>query len=116
MYVDPGELDKRIQIIAKEDSEKLSYDDDGYPITQTPKIIRSCWASFKRTSGTETVKANADFATMKCRFLVRYTSTEITRKMQVRYNGNDYNIIFVNDYNDKHEYLEIWCELVSNNG
>jgi SPP1 family predicted phage head-tail adaptor len=76
------------------------------------KIIRSPWAKFTRTSGTETVKANADFGEIKARFLVRYSPTLIDRKMVVKYNGDIYNIVYVNDYEDGHEYIEIWCDIV----
>jgi SPP1 family predicted phage head-tail adaptor len=59
-----------------------------------------------RTSGTEVIKANADFADVKMRFLIRCPKATITREMIVRY-GVDYEIEYVNDYNDAHEYVEI---------
>lgn len=106
MNINPGELNKKITIV-----EIVSItDNDGYE-TETENILRSPWAKFTRTSGTETVKANADFGEIKARFLVRYTPLEITRKMFIRYNGDKYNIAYVNDYEDKHEYIEIWCDI-----
>lgn len=107
MNVNPGELKKTIQIMKK----KSGRDKDGYPETGD-EVVRECKASFKRTTGTETVKANADFGQIKARFLIRYTSQPITRKMFVRYNNENYNIIYVNDYEDKHEYIEIWTDIV----
>ena len=107
MNVNPGELKKRIQIIQKKETQNQN----GFPKNEEV-IVKKCRASFKRTSGTEVAKANADFSDIKARFMIRYTSTKITRKMIVRYNGTDYNIVYLNDYNDSHEYIEIWCDLV----
>ena len=106
MNINPGELDKKIEII----EIATGQDADGFEVT-TETVIRSPWAKFTRTSGSETVKANADFGEIKARFLVRYTPTPITRKMIVKYNGDKYNIAYVNDYEDSHEYIEIWCDI-----
>lgn len=108
MNVNPGELKKKISIIEK----VKTIDPDGYD-TVTESVAHSCWAKFTRTSGTETVKANADFADIKARFLIRYTKAAIDRKMIVRYGGTDYEIVYINDYEDAHEYTEIWCNLLT---
>jgi len=108
MNIDAGELNKKISIISKIKTQ----DPDGYD-TITENVVRSCWAKFTRTSGTEAAKANADFADIKARFLVRYSKTPVDRKMIVRYGGNDYEIVYINDYEDSHEYIEIWCSLLT---
>lgn len=108
MNVNPGELNKKISIISK----SKTLDPDGYDIT-TESAVHSCWAKFTRTSGTEMTKANADFAEVKARFLIRYTKAAIDRKMIVRYHGTDYEIVYINDYEDAHEYMEIWCNLLT---
>jgi SPP1 family predicted phage head-tail adaptor len=108
MYVNAGELNKRIQIIARVES----LDSAGYP-TITERIVRSCWAKFSQTSGTEMVRANADFGEVKTRFLVRWTSTPVDRKMLVRFRGEDYEIQYINDYGGSREYLELWCRWLS---
>ena len=105
MNVNPGDLNKKINII----STGTTNDADGYPTEQRTTVL-SPWASFNRTSGTETAKANADFGEIKARFLIRYTNIPITRKMLVNYAGKDYNITYINDYNDSHEYIEIWVD------
>lgn len=109
MNINPGELNKKI-VIALIETIK---DGDGFGSYEIEVVKRSAWAKFTRTSGTETVKANADFGEIKARFLVRYTPLEITRKMFVRYNGKKYEIVYVNDYEDKNEYIEIWCNIMS---
>lgn len=105
-YISAGELDKRIQIIERIGGK----DNDGYDAQSEERLVRSCWAKFTRTSGTEVVKANADFGQIKARFLIRYTKTNISRKMIVRYGGNDYEIKYINDYGDAHVCIELWCE------
>ena len=104
MYVDAGELDKRICIY-----RKGQLDPDGYGEPE-PVLVRRCWAKFSQTSGTEAVKANADFGEAKVRFLVRCTKTPIHRKMFVRYKGTDYEIQYINGYGDNGEYMELWCK------
>lgn len=74
MYINPGELDKRIQIIKITIGE---YDSDGFPI-DSEEVIRTCYARVTDTSGSELIKANSEFSQAKRRFLIRYTDTEIS--------------------------------------
>jgi len=104
MTINPGDLNKRISFI-----ENIStQDSDGYDIA-TQNVFYSCWAKFSRTSGTEVVKESADFSEVKSRFLIRYTNRKINRKMAIRYDGDEYEIQYINDYGDNHEYIEIMC-------
>lgn len=110
MYVNAGELNKRISIYRKPELEG-----DGYlPDDPSPALVHACWAKFSQASGTELVKNNADFGEVKVRFLIRHTRKEIGRKMVVRYKKLDYEIVYVNTYGDSGEYLEIWCKRLSN--
>lgn len=112
MYVNAGELNKRISIYRNPELEE-----DGYlPETPNPVLIHTCWAKFTQTSGTEMVKSNADFGETKVRFLIRYTRRGIDRKMYVRYKGENYEILYINTYGDSMEYMEIWCKRLSNEG
>lgn len=110
MNINPGELNKKITIVLNGISQEK--DADGFPVKVENEEVRSCWASFKRTSGTEKVKAGREMAETECRFLVRQTSTVIDTSMQIKYAGDTYNILYTNDYNDSHEYMEIWCRKV----
>lgn len=105
MNINAGELNKRIHIIQIVDTEQ---DADGYPIN-VERIVRTCWAKFSRISGTEVFKANADYSEVKVRFLIRSGSRAIDRKMLVRYNEEDYDILYVNDYDDAGKYTELIC-------
>lgn len=106
MNVNPGELNKKIQIIQKEEQE----DEDGFPVL-SDKVIRTCWARYSNTSGSEIIKAGTEFASAKARFLIRYSSVPINEDMFVRYQGKDYNIEYINPYGDSKEYMEIWTSL-----
>ena len=108
MQINPGDLRQKIEIYSK----TITVNANGYE-TETPVLFHSCSAKFTRTSGTELQKANADFADVKVRFLIRYTSKAISRKMTVKYGGNTYQITYINDYEDRHEYIEIWAELLT---
>lgn len=107
MYVNPGELKKRIKIIhlIANGTNK-----NGFQIKKE-KIIHSCYAKVSNTSGTEIVKANSEFSEAKKRFLIRHTNKDINTDMIVRYNGKDHNIRYINPYGDSKEYLEIWTDL-----
>lgn len=111
MHVDAGELNKRIEIARLDRTETL----DGYnEITET--VVHRCWAKFSQTSGTEFIKANADFGEEKVRFLIRWTDRAIDRKMVIRYGGSRYEIEYINDYGDGHQYIELWCKWLSRDG
>lgn len=112
MYVNAGELNKRISIYKKPELEE-----DGYlPEKPEPVLVHTCWARFSQISGTELVRQNADMSEVKVRFLIRWTNRPIDRKMIVRYKGLDYEIVYLNAYGDSGEYMEIWCKWLSNEG
>ena len=100
--IQAGELNRRVQIIEKTFVANAA----GYG-TEQESVVHCCWAKVSKTSGTELVKANADFGQEKVRFLIRWTSRAIDRKMFVRYAGRDYEIEYINDYAGR-QYLEIW--------
>lgn len=106
MQVNPGELDKKIQIVRFIKTE----DADGFD-TAEEEVVRRCWAKVSNTSGTEMIKANAEFAEVKKRFLVRASGALIDTDMAVKYHGKLYGIVYINNYSDDNEYLEIWTEM-----
>ena len=106
MQVNPGDLNKKIQVVQLVKTE----DADGFD-TVTEKVVRRCWAKVSNTSGTEMIKANAEFAEVKKRFLVRASGTPLDTDMAVKYHGKLYGIVYINEYSDNHEYLEIWTEM-----
>ena len=101
--VQAGELNKRIQIVAIHAAQ----DEDGFYNNIEERLVHGCWAKVSFTSGTEIVKANADFGEVKARFLIRFTTKPIDRKMIVRYGGREYEITYINNYAGR-KYMEIW--------
>ena len=101
MNINPGRLNKKIKIV--------SYDRE----TNETTIVHECWASKNNISGTEMIKNGVEFGKDKTRFMIRYTSNEITKDMYVLYGGKKHDIEYINDYNDSHEYIEIICNLPS---
>lgn len=108
MEINPGELNKRIQIITISTGEK---NENGIREKETELVVRSPWAKVTNTSGTEIQRANTEFATAKKRFIIRYSKQEITTDMIVKYGGKKYNILYVSDMEDKHEFWEIWTDI-----
>lgn len=106
MYVNPGELNKRIEIITT--GEK---DSDGFR-TGKPNVIMRKWAKYSRkTSEKETDGAGAaSVKSVTVRFLIRYTDINLNTNLKVRYNGRYFDIQDVNDVQDRHEYIEIICK------
>lgn len=114
MNVNPGELRKRIQIIRLVVSDETN--ENGFPLPPREEVIRRPWAKVTHRSGTEIITANSEFSETKQRFLVRWFRNEIGTDCFVRYAGKDYDVEYVNDYNDAHEYLEIWTGLKERTG
>lgn len=110
-HINPGELDKHIVIYRRTESR----DAEGYGL---PLLVQVCeaWAKFQRTSGTEFQKNSADFGKTTARFLIRTPSAEINRKMIVKYGDSEWEISYVNDYNDSREYTEILAVMLTNDG
>lgn len=106
MFVDAGSLNKRITI-----SQKVTWRDDDGLLHEDLAPVRSTYAAFSRISGKEMIRAGADFSEEKVRFVVRHSySVSLDRKMVVTYSKEQYEIEYVNDYGDRHEYIELICK------
>lgn len=106
MHVDAGKLSKRIQFLRKTTAK----DADGYDVPGEPELVRETWAQYSQTSGTELVRAGAEFGEAKVRFLTRYYADIQDRRLMIRYDGRDYDILYLNAYGDEKTYTECWCE------
>jgi SPP1 family predicted phage head-tail adaptor len=106
MHVDAGKLSKRIQFLRRTTKK----DADGYDVPGEPEPVRETWAQYSQTSGTELVRAGAEFGEAKVRFLTRYYADIQDRRLTIRYDGRDYDILYLNAYGDEKTYTEYWCE------
>ena len=112
MHVNAGKLSKRIQFLRKTTAK----DADGYDVPGEPEPVRETWAQFSQTSGTELIRANAEFGEAKVRFLTRADPALLDRRLTIRYDERDYNILYVNTYGDEGKYMEFWCERITQEG
>lgn len=103
MNVNPGELNKKIQIVR---IEKKNFK-GGFALEKENEVIRDTWAKVTRVSATEVMKAEREINVTRCRFLIRYSPVEITHSMFILYAGTYYQIEYANNYGDSNEYIEI---------
>lgn len=106
MDVNIGDLNKRIKILSSTGDGDDNTDDDGFPIP-IETVIHDCWAKVSQVSGTELIKANAEFTNVSTRFLIRYTPKGIDEDMKILFKGKRYDIVYINNYNFSNEYIEI---------
>lgn len=112
MHVDAGKLSKRVQFLRRPPAR----DKDGYRSPAVPVLVRETWAQYSQTSGTELVRAGAEFGEAKVRFLTRYYPDILDRRLLIRYQGRKYSIVYVNTYGDEEKYTEYWCERYTQEG
>ena len=101
MHIDAGKLSKRIEFLRQPSGR----DADGYPSSREPEVVRTVWAQYSQTSGTELIRANAEFGEAKVRFLTRAYPELMDRRLRIHY-----DILYINTYGDAGEYMEFWCE------
>lgn len=102
--VSAGKLNRRIQIL----SVKKERDKDGYYTPQEP-LVHGCWANVTIYAGSEMVKQDADYGELKGKFLIRWTTKPIDRKMFVRYDGKDFEIQYINKDDAPGRYITVWA-------
>ena len=107
MVINPGNFDKRIKIIKYE----IKKDSDGFE-EKIENVVSITWAQVTNISGTEILRSNSDFSEVKTRFLMRTPKIKLDKDMGIKFDGNAYNIAYINDYGYDKKYTEIIAELV----
>jgi len=102
MVVNPGEFNKKIQIIRLQ----MMKDKDGFE-EQKEEIILKVYASINNTSGKTLITSNASFENATTRFLIRTPKTKFKTKDLVKYKDYYYSIDFINNYKEENHYTEI---------
>jgi len=105
--MNPGKLNQRIKI----HKTGTGYDDYGEPL-DTKTLVHECWASVRNKSGTEQFKSVTPFSKVVTSFLIRYTKKAIDTTMKIEFQGEEYNIIYVDNFNFSNEWIEITAEKV----
>ena len=111
MNINPGKLNKKIDIVTVYERKNQN----GFPIYEEKTYKADIWAAISQKSANEIFKANSTFATSQKRFLIRYVPG-ISYDMLIRYKDVLYDIKYINDYEDKNEYIEIIAEVSDLNG
>lgn len=106
MNINVGELNKRIEII----NYSIEIDSNNNPF-RLENTYYQCWSKVNNQSGSEILKSGADFSETKTRFLIRYTQKKIDKSMLIKFQGDYYDINYVNPYNFGKEYIEIYATL-----
>ena len=107
MQINPGDFDKKIKIVRYERQK----DSDGFE-QKVEVVVLETWAQVTNTSGKEIQESGSDFSEVKTRFLMRTPKLKLDKDMVIKFAGNDYNIVYINDYNYDRRYTEIMTELV----
>lgn len=115
MYINIGNLNKKIQVI----SYIITKDENGFPI-KTENIELDTWAQVTNTSGTEIRRSNSDFSETKTRFLIRTPNQRtpnqsiltIDKDMVIKFRNLIFEIIYINDYSYDKDFTEIMTTLI----
>lgn len=107
MLINPGKFNKKIKIFRYKNR-----DDYGDPIDDDIEVIHECWASVKNKSGKEQFASIAPFTKVVTSFLIRYTKKKIDTTMKIEFQGEIYDIVYIDNYNYSNEYIEITAEKV----
>lgn len=87
-------------------------DSQGF-MTETKTLVLSPYAYVKTTKGMTLIKNNTDFEKAYTNFTIRYPVTEITRDMQIEFNGKTYTIEYLNNVDEANVELEMQCKEVT---
>ena len=107
MHINPGNFDKKIEIIKYE----VQKDSDVFENKKEITVLNT-WVQVTNISGTEVLRSNSDFSEIKTRFFIRTPKIEINKATYIKFRGNIYNITYINDYGYDKKYTEIIAELV----
>lgn len=81
----------------------------------------NCWARFKTVGWKEYYSAKAIQAENTVTFTIRYSpkikamldDPSVTKKYRVVYKSKNYDIKYINDLDNKHEYVDIKAEIIT---
>ena len=86
-------------------------DDVGFP-SAAPETVATAWANIRYLSGSEAIKGGAETSMAKVSIRIRYR-TGIDAGMRVKYGATVYEIHAVLPDEQRREYLDLVCEVVS---
>lgn len=105
--INAGNYNKKISIY----QTVVSEDDAGFKI-KSKSIILNTYAKVKTTKGFTLIANNTDFEKAFTNFTIRFPKVEITRDMNIEYNGKTYSIEYLNNIDEENIELEIQAKVV----
>ena len=101
MYVDAGELNKRISFVSISGTKDV----EGFR-RENRETVYTCWAQFRQLSGKEVAERDGDYGIVEATFLIRYHAG-LSRKLVLVYNNHDWDIEYIDAYDGGREWLKI---------
>lgn len=82
---------------------------------QTPQktVILEPYAYIKTTKGMTIIKNNSDFEKALTNFTIRFPKTQINRDMLIEFRGKTYEILYLNNVDERNVELEIQAKEVT---
>ena len=106
--INAGKYNRKINIY----SVVLGKDAQGFK-TKTRTLALSTYAHVKTTRGMTLIKNNTDFEKAFTNFTIRFPHTQITRDMEIEFNGKLYEIQYLNNVDEANVELEIQAKEVT---
>ncbi|RUR35142.1 head-tail adaptor protein [Clostridium perfringens] len=79
-----------------------------------------CWSSFNKVKGSKFIAAKADNSENIVTFTVRYCNKikpllgpEAIKKFKVCFKGNYYKLEYVDDFEQRHEWVDLKAKIIS---
>ncbi|MGL4569639.1 MAG: phage head closure protein [Clostridium sp.] len=94
--------------------------DNGFDEPKWDDKYYRCWAAFKGIKGSEFIDAKATNSENIVTFTVRYCNKTkelldpgASKKFRIKYNEYYYNVVFVSDYNNLHDWIDIKAIIIN---
>lgn len=108
-----GRLRNRIKIY----EYKSSIDDSGFESDKTWTLYSTVWADIKNINGKEYFEANKNNVRAEKKIIIRYIKNldpsidnRATQKFKILYNNTFYNILYIDNIQERNRYMEILVE------
>ena len=86
-------------------------DNQGFP-EDSQEVVLEPYANVKTTRGFTLIANDSDFEKAYTNFTIRFPKVEISRDMNIEYNGKTYSIEYLNNIDEKNIELEIQAKVV----
>ena len=93
----------------------------GFEISSWDKNYYKCWAAYRTVKGKEYIAAKATNSQNIVTFTVRHCNkTKVlltpgaSKDFRIKFNEHYYDIQYASDYEDRHDWIDIKCEVINN--